>query len=326
MVNGKKITKRTSLLVTAFAFITLFWTILMISFTLWTFINKNQENAALILLEARSFFTQLVTTREWNTTHGGVYVVMTKDTQPNPYLDDPQRDIVTIDGTALTLINPAYMTRQIAEIAALHDQIHFHITSLNPIRPENAAMEWEAMALKTFSKKSDEYYEWYTDPGVGKKKYFRYIAPLITETSCLVCHAKQGYVKGDVRGGISITIPVQNRIMGTGSYFVWQLIVYILLWIIGIFGIIFTYRLAQKEYKQRSELIQELQHTIKEVKTLKGFIPICASCKKVRNDAGYWNQIEQYIEEHSDIEFSHGICPDCMKRLYPDLSDGGELT
>jgi len=57
----------------------------------------------------------------------------------------------------------------------------------------------------------------------------------------------------------------------------------------------------------------------REVKILKGFLPICASCKKIRDDKGYWSQIESYIQDHSEAEFSHGICPDCAKKLYPEL-------
>jgi FixJ family two-component response regulator len=69
------------------------------------------------------------------------------------------------------------------------------------------------------------------------------------------------------------------------------------------------------ENKER-QLVQELREAIEKIKTLKGLIPICASCKKVRDDRGYWNQVEVYIAEHSEAEFSHGICPDCADRLY----------
>ncbi|NJD55244.1 MAG: hypothetical protein FIA94_02425 [Nitrospirae bacterium] len=65
----------------------------------------------------------------------------------------------------------------------------------------------------------------------------------------------------------------------------------------------------------------ELRQALSEVKTLSGFLPICASCKKIRDDKGYWNQIEAYIGERSDAEFSHGICPECAKRLYPDFDE-----
>jgi len=66
-------------------------------------------------------------------------------------------------------------------------------------------------------------------------------------------------------------------------------------------------------------LIAELQKALSEIKILGGLLPICASCKKIRNDSGYWEQIETYITERSDAVFSHGICPECMKRLYPNL-------
>ena len=69
----------------------------------------------------------------------------------------------------------------------------------------------------------------------------------------------------------------------------------------------------------REKLISDLQQAASEIKTLSGFIPICASCKKIRDDRGYWEQIETYIMERSDAEFSHGLCPDCTKKLYPDL-------
>ena len=70
---------------------------------------------------------------------------------------------------------------------------------------------------------------------------------------------------------------------------------------------------------EREKLIRKLQSALSEVKTLRGFLPICASCKKIRDDKGYWNQIEAYISAHSDAQFSHGLCPDCARKLYPDL-------
>jgi len=69
---------------------------------------------------------------------------------------------------------------------------------------------------------------------------------------------------------------------------------------------------------EREKLIQELQGALARVKQLSGLLPICASCKKVRDDKGYWTQIEAYIRDHSEAEFTHGICPECMKKLYPD--------
>jgi uncharacterized PurR-regulated membrane protein YhhQ (DUF165 family) len=84
--------------------------------------------------------------------------------------------------------------------------------------------------------------------------------------------------------------------------------------------------LAQQEIERRKQvekekegLIRELQQALSEVKTLRGFLPICANCKKIRDDEGYWHQIEAYIQEHSEAVFSHGICPACAEKLYPEL-------
>lgn len=71
--------------------------------------------------------------------------------------------------------------------------------------------------------------------------------------------------------------------------------------------------------KEREELIADLRSAISEIKQLRGIIPICASCKNIRNDKGAWMQIEAYIQKHSEAKFSHGICPECSKKLYPEL-------
>lgn len=69
-----------------------------------------------------------------------------------------------------------------------------------------------------------------------------------------------------------------------------------------------------------AEKIGELQRALNEIKTLRGIVPICASCKKIRNDAGFWQQVDVYVRDHSEAEFSHGLCPECMKRLYPEFT------
>jgi ABC-type amino acid transport substrate-binding protein len=73
--------------------------------------------------------------------------------------------------------------------------------------------------------------------------------------------------------------------------------------------------------KERNALIEKLQNALSEVKTLQGFLPICASCQKIRTDSGYWQQIEAYIQENTDAQFSHGICPECIQTLYPGMAE-----
>lgn len=69
---------------------------------------------------------------------------------------------------------------------------------------------------------------------------------------------------------------------------------------------------------EREKLVVKLRNALEQINTLKGFIPICASCKNVRDDQGYWHQVEEYVRAHSDAEFSHGICPDCARKYYAD--------
>ncbi len=73
--------------------------------------------------------------------------------------------------------------------------------------------------------------------------------------------------------------------------------------------------------KERERLIGKLKAALAHVKRLSGLLPICSSCKKIRDDKGYWKQIEDYIKDHSEAEFSHGICPECINRLYPEFLD-----
>ena len=130
----------------------------------------------------------------------GVYVPISNEIMPNPYLKIPGRDILTVAGEELTLINPAFMTRMISELASENLDIYFHLTSLDPIRPENKAMEWEKQALYLFETGQKEYFF-----KVSSEDRFYYMAPLLTGESCLTCHAEQGYQIGDIRGGISVS-------------------------------------------------------------------------------------------------------------------------
>ncbi len=75
----------------------------------------------------------------------------------------------------------------------------------------------------------------------------------------------------------------------------------------------------EEKNEQLQEKNSQLQQALNNIKTLKGLIPICANCKKIRDDKGFWQQVEVYVRDHSEAEFSHGICPDCMKELYPEL-------
>ncbi len=181
-------------------FIPLFLWGVLVSASLYQSITSIQDHSWEVATEsARNISNIIRLTRHWNAISGGIYMPITEKVQPNPYLDIPDRDVVTKDNLKLTMINPAYMTRQIAELAS-QEGATFHITSLRPIRPQNAPEPWEREALKLFEEGKQEYVQ-YTDTS------FRYMAPLMVAVPCLKCHGSQGYQVGDVRGGISVTLP-----------------------------------------------------------------------------------------------------------------------
>ncbi len=185
-------------------FISILWTLLIAASFTWNYKQTQQAQEQLALQTARSIFDHIIITRRWNAQHGGVYVPVTTTTVPNPYLQVPMREIQVNDSLTLTKINPAFMTRQISEVAMAQEGIQFHITSLKPLRPENKATENEEVFLKEFEQGVKEAGLFI---GHDEKTSFFYMAPLKTEKSCLPCHEKQGYKEGDIRGGISVTLP-----------------------------------------------------------------------------------------------------------------------
>lgn len=169
------------------------------------YLNHQKSLEQELKSRAQALFSSLVITRKWNALHSGVYVEKTPGMESNPYLNNP--DIVAADGKTYTKKNPALMTREISEIADREGAFQFHITSLKPLNPNNAPDSFEQQALLRFSQGETE--------AVGKEEkggatYYRYMAPLFVEKSCLACHAAQGYKLGEVRGGISVRFNIES--------------------------------------------------------------------------------------------------------------------
>lgn len=169
-------------------------------------VDATSQGQNIAFKQAEMFFKLIVMVRAWNAEHG-VYSPITENNQPNEYLKVPNRDISTIDGKQLTLINPAYMTRQLAEMMQGVNGIRFHITSLNPIRPANKADDWETKALTSFVQGQSEYKQLADLDG---QSFYRYMAPLKVEAACLKCHHQDGTKVGDIRGGISVSLPAAS--------------------------------------------------------------------------------------------------------------------
>lgn len=166
----------------------------------WNWKQLDRHVSEVALNQGRDIFRMIEAMRLWNAMHGGIYVVQSDQTPPNEYLDVPDRDPVTHSGKRLTMVNPAYMTRQMAK--TIHEQtgIQVHITSLKPINPDNKADAWESESLVSFERGVKEAGRIFDGP----EKLARYMAPLVTREACLNCHRRQGYKVGDIRGGISV--------------------------------------------------------------------------------------------------------------------------
>lgn len=156
--------------------------------------------------QAASYFDLIVRVRRWNADYGGVYAEKKPGVESNRYLQEVgiEPDKETVDGSLMTLKNPALMTKEISNVQSTLNGIKFHITSLRLLNNENAPDEFELRALGSFTQGKQEYWEIErTDSG----PVFRYMAPLPFEHSCQKCHFNFNYQIGDIRGGISVSIP-----------------------------------------------------------------------------------------------------------------------
>lgn len=187
--------------------IALLLTFIVLLSTAYTIYNAYHQKQELVLEQAKNAFDKNLNFRKWVAMHGGVYVFPTEKTKPNPYLQNhPFRDLETTDGQKLTLMNPAYSLRELLENFKGRFNEYGHITSLNPVNPKNHPDKWEEAVLKRFEKNEiTEYHEIYNYKG---EEHLRYMKVLNTQAECLACHETHGYKLGDVRGGISITVPM----------------------------------------------------------------------------------------------------------------------
>ena len=301
------------------------WTAAVAGSLAWNLAQHANEVRSLTLRAAQALLEKDLLYREWSLLHGGVYVVQPPPAAPpeaGATARDEEREVVTPSGRTLTLLNPAVVSSQVFDLQEQQTGIRGHLTSLKPLRAANRPDDWERQALEDFEKGRKEVSSIDT---VQNKRCFRMMRPLVTVPACLRCHEEAGRQPGEIRGGISVTVPM-SRFASPGTNLRVGM-AHLALWLVGMTGLTFGGRNLQRhdQARQRAEaererLIAELQEALANVKTLRGLIPICASCKKIRDDQGYWTQLETYLAKHSDAEFSHSLCLDCMRKLYPDLS------
>ncbi len=225
------------------------WTAVLTGSLAWYLVGSDQQTLAMAHRETAAYIAKDIAFRAWATSHGGVYVPPTGRTPPNPYLAGiPDRDVETTSGKKLTLMNPAYVLREL--------QTHFagpfgekgRITSLRPLNPINAPDEWERSALLRFEEGAKEVS---AVSNLGGIPHLRVMQPFIVEQGCLKCHGGQGYKVGDVRGGIVVSLSLEpfyadsrrtnrNLMAGHGA-----------VWLVGLMGIGFVTRQNRRRELER---------------------------------------------------------------------------
>jgi PAS domain S-box-containing protein len=218
-----------------FSILAIGWTIFIIAMMVYDFRATKTNTLELARIQASTGLEKDIVYRKWNAINGGVYGSVSDNTRPNPYLKNKERDISTPSGSRnLTMINPAYMTRQVHELEQANNGVVGHITSLNPIRPENAADAWERTALLQFEEGVEEVSSL---ERIDERNYLRVMRPLMVIKGCLPCHAAQGYQVGEVRGGLSISVPMEQWFENRQTVLRHHVIFLVVLWVVLLVGL-----------------------------------------------------------------------------------------
>jgi PAS domain S-box-containing protein len=215
------------------------WTLVAAMSLGWNFLQDRDEALIVAHHIALTNYERDVLYRRWAAAHGGVYVPVTPQTPPTPYLGKlPERDLITPSGRRLTLLNPAYMTREVYALAEEAGLPRGHLTSLKPLRPENAPDLWETKALQAFEHGQAEVSEVVS---INGKPHMRLMRPFSVDADCLKCHEEQGYKVGDIRGGVSVSIPM-GPIMARSWHTRSLILGHLALWLLGVIGIVLARR------------------------------------------------------------------------------------
>lgn len=306
-------------------FIAFAWSLLIFIFLYTSVIHEFKYANELALTEAKTSVKKDLAFRSWVASHGGVYVPITKRTPPNPYLSHiSNRDVNTTDGLQLTLMNPAYTLSQLMGDYSNLYGTKGHLTSKILMNPNNKPDKWEEKVLDIIEESREPFYE---KKVINNKKYIRYMDPLITQTSCLKCHAFQGYKVGDIRGAVSVSIPLkgfEDKALIHSKRIVFE---FIFIWLIGLFLIYIGYNKLKDYINEKIESYE--QHIFSLVDMIEQRDSYTAGhSKRVAKYAVKIAKEMGYSTEKVDLLYRASMLHDIGKVSTPDsiLLKPGKLT
>ena len=232
------------------------WTVSIVISLIWNNHSTKLQTIAKADAMASLSMEKDVSFRAWITSHGGVYVPVTEETPSNPYLDFPGKDDILRSGKRVTLMNPAYVMHQYYEMIGKDTGIKGHLTSLKLINPANKPDPWEEQSLQSFEKGEKRATIVQTLSGT---EYVRLMKPLLIEKRCLLCHAAQGYKEGDIRGGLSVSVPITNLRLFEREQLAFILGYHVLVWVLGIANILLFGRSLLRADNERVQAEQVIR-------------------------------------------------------------------
>ena len=246
------------------------WTGCLGASLIWNLHEQREKSVEIARISAQVTFDNDVLYRRWVAQQGGVYVPVSEHTPPNPYLNVPNRDVTTTSGLPLTLVNPAYMVRQVNQLAQPGRGSRGHLTSLKPLRPENAPDAFETAALTSLEDGVKEVSAFESKDG---RQDLRLMRPFLIEKACLRCHAQQGYHEGDIRGGISVSVPMEPILAIERPQVARTSIAHGLVWLLGVVGLTLWGRGLEKHTAARERAEATARHNAAELEAAFAAMP-----------------------------------------------------
>jgi len=290
------------------------WTLLLLVI-LAIIIERTYTYAKYIAIQkAKTSVNKDLAYRTWVASHGGVYVPVDERTPPNPYLKHiTNRDFHAI-GKTYTLMNPAYTLSQMMHDYSKLYGVKTHITSTKLLNPKNKPDDWETLALNKIEHSRKQYYE------IGKidgKEYMRLMNPLVTKKSCLKCHAFQGYKVGDIRGGVSVSIPMKPLYSDALKSSLLLTALFLVIWLAGLLTIHYFIKKIHKYINEQEEMYEQYIYGLVNI-VEKRDTYTAGHSQRVANYAECIARAMRVSEEGIHLLYRAGMLHDIGKIAIPD--------